>query len=243
MKFYEILEKHYDEVFPFQKDTYNFIKEGLTLGDKVLDVACGTGSYTIQLKKDGYNACGLDLSLPMIQRAEEKAREEGVQVDFVVSSMLDIDLVHEGNLRRLFIIGNSLVHLKSLQEVRDFFTSAYDLLSPEGDLMIQILNYDRILSQDIQRLPTIEVPEKGLVFQRLYRHDVESNTIEFSSQIKTQETLEEASVFLLPLKKEDLQDALMHSGFQEIHFYGSFTKEPYTEEAIPLIMVAKKKIT
>lgn len=243
MRFYEILEKHYDFIFPFQNSTYDFIRDGLNPQDKVLDVACGTGTYTIALRKEGILSCGLDLEESMIRMAEKKAEEQGLQGDFIVSNMLDMDLVHEGGLRRIFIIGNSLVHLNSLDQIKNFITTAYSLLHDEGDLMIQIINYDRILKENIDHLPTIHVPDIGLTFKRNYKYDAEAHLIDFSSQLSVHGETEEASVQLFPLKKEELVHLLMEVGFEEIHLYGSFKEEPYTESSTPLIVVAKKKLS
>lgn len=243
MRFYEILEKHYDYIFPFQNSTYDFIREGLNPQDKVLDVACGTGSYTIALRKEGILSCGLDLEESMIRIAEKKAEEQGIQGDFIVSNMLDMDLVHEGGLRRIFIIGNSLVHLNSLDQIKNFITTAYSLLHDEGDLMIQIINYDRILKEHIDHLPTIHVPEISLTFERNYTYDAEAHLVDFSSKLTLQGETEEASVLLFPLKSEELVHLLMEAGFEEIHLYGSFKKDPYTDSSLPLIVVAKKKLS
>ncbi|MBP9921130.1 MAG: methyltransferase domain-containing protein [Proteiniclasticum sp.] len=243
MRFYEILEKHYDYIFPFQNSTYDFIREGLNPQDKVLDVACGTGSYTIALRKEGILSCGLDLEESMIRIAEKKAEEQGIQGDFIVSNMLDMDLVHEGGLRRIFIIGNSLVHLNSLNQIKSFITTAINLLNEDGDLVIQIINYDRILKEHIDHLPTIHVPEISLTFERNYTYDVEAHLVDFSSKLTLQGETEEASVLLFPLKSEELVHLLMEAGFEEIHLYGSFKKDPYTDSSLPLIVVAKKKLS
>lgn len=243
MRFYEILEKHYDYIFPFQNSTYDFIREGLNPQDKVLDVACGTGSYTIALRKEGILSCGLDLEESMIRIAEKKAEEQGIQGDFIVSNMLDMDLVHEGGLRRIFIIGNSLVHLNSLNQIKSFITTAINLLNEDGDLVIQIINYDRILKEHIDHLPTIHVPEISLTFERNYNYDAEAHLVDFSSKLTLQGETEEASVLLFPLKSEELVHLLMEAGFEEIHLYGSFKKDPYTDSSLPLIVVAKKKLS
>lgn len=235
-----MLVKYYDDIFPENQNTYSFLREGLVPGDKVLDVACGTGSYTIHLIRDGIAACGLDLEEAMIEKADKKAAREGVSPDFVVSDMLNIELVSDGGLRRIYIIGNSLVHLKYMDEVRAFLKSAYDLLSEEGDLIIQIINYERILSQDIDHLPTIQVPEKGIQFERNYNYDVSSSTIEFASILSTQDESRESSVYLLPLLKDELVTELTKIGFKDIEVYGNFNKDPFTENSIPLVLKAKK---
>lgn len=235
-----MLVKYYDDIFPENQNTYAFLREGLQPGDKVLDVACGTGSYTIHLIRDGIAACGLDLEEAMIDKAEEKAEKEGVSPDFVVSDMLNIELVSDGGLRRIYIIGNSLVHLKSKDEVRAFLKSAYNLLSDGGDLIIQIINYERILSQGIDHLPSIQVPEKGILFERNYNYDVSSSTIEFASILSTQDESRESSVYLLPLLKDELETELEKVGFKEIAVYGNFNKDPFTENSVPLVLKAKK---
>ena len=240
MKFYEMLVKHYDDIFPENQNTYDFLHEGLKPGDNVLDVACGTGNYTIHLIKDGIAACGLDLEEAMIEQADEKAVKEGVTPDFVVSNMLDIDLVSDGELRRIYIIGNSLVHLKSMEEVRSFLESAYELLAENGDLIIQIINYERILSQEVDHLPTITVPELGIIFERNYNYDVSSSTIEFASKLIVQDETQESSVYLLPVGEEELVKELEKTGFAGIEVYENFNKDPYTENSISLVIKAIK---
>ncbi|MGP4078514.1 class I SAM-dependent methyltransferase [Pseudalkalibacillus sp. R45] len=38
-------------------------------GSKVLDIACGTGNYTVALENTGLNMTGCDLSYEMLQQA------------------------------------------------------------------------------------------------------------------------------------------------------------------------------
>ncbi len=240
MKFYEMLFKHYDDIFPFNKETYTFLREGLEENDKVLDVACGTGLYAIALKKEKMRVCGLDLDENMVAIAEEKAIEAGVKPDFVVSSMLNLDLVSDGDLKRIFIIGNSLVHLKSLNEVSSFFHLCHELLNDEGDLIIKILNYDRIVNEKIAKLPTLEVPSKGICFERNYHYDEDSDMIEFSSTLHVQGETQEASIHLLPLRKNDLIGELEAAGFKAMEIYSGFSKEPFSAKSMALVVKAKK---
>lgn len=240
MKFYEMLVKYYDDIFPMNDETYSFIRQDLIEGDKVLDVACGTGTYTLPLQKEGILAFGVDLEESMIEVAEEKAKKEGIRSDFVVASMLNLDLVSDGDLRRIFIIGNSLVHLKSLDEIRTFLMLCYELLMSGGDLIIQIINYDKILDNDIKSLPTIEVPEKGVTFSRNYFYDLTSHSIEFASKLTVNGEVQESSVYLFPLRKDELIEELKNAGFKDIETYKNFKGEPYEKEAMPLIVKARK---
>ncbi|MFA5115289.1 MAG: class I SAM-dependent methyltransferase [Candidatus Omnitrophota bacterium] len=49
---------------------------------KILDIGCGTGRHAIEMAKRGYQVTGIDLSESQLKRAREKAKEQGVEVDF-----------------------------------------------------------------------------------------------------------------------------------------------------------------
>jgi ubiquinone/menaquinone biosynthesis C-methylase UbiE len=58
---------------------------GLQLGERALDVGCGTGSLAIAAKHrvgPTGTVCGIDASPEMIARARKKARKNAVEVDF-----------------------------------------------------------------------------------------------------------------------------------------------------------------
>lgn len=49
---------------------------------KILDVGCGTGRHAIELATRGYHVTGIDLSASMLDKAREKASQQGVHIDF-----------------------------------------------------------------------------------------------------------------------------------------------------------------
>ena len=49
---------------------------------KIIDIGCGTGRHAIELTKRGYDVTGIDLSEDQLVRAREKAKEQGVKIDF-----------------------------------------------------------------------------------------------------------------------------------------------------------------
>ncbi len=50
----------------------------------ILDIGCGTGRHAIELAKRGYKITGIDLSEAQIKHAKVKAKNEGVEVNFLV---------------------------------------------------------------------------------------------------------------------------------------------------------------
>lgn len=57
---------------------------------KIIDVGCGTGRHSIELTKRGYSVTGIDLSESLLGKAREKARQKGLQIDFVKHDARDL---------------------------------------------------------------------------------------------------------------------------------------------------------
>lgn len=53
-------------------------------GPRVADIGCGTGSLSLLLAENGCDVIGLDLSPAMVERARAKARDAGLDIDFLV---------------------------------------------------------------------------------------------------------------------------------------------------------------
>jgi ubiquinone/menaquinone biosynthesis C-methylase UbiE len=65
------------------KEFANTVKENVTEGNDILEVAPGPGYLSIELMKMGnYNITGLDISKTFVQIANQNAKEEGVNVNF-----------------------------------------------------------------------------------------------------------------------------------------------------------------
>jgi ubiquinone/menaquinone biosynthesis C-methylase UbiE len=57
-------------------------------GEIILDAGCGTGIFTLDILSSGSKVIGLDLSLPMLRRAEKKLK--GYPFQIVLADMLNL---------------------------------------------------------------------------------------------------------------------------------------------------------
>ncbi len=64
------------------------IKEENISPCKALEIGCGTGSNAIWLAQNGFDVTGLDFSTLAIQKAKEKTREAGVEIQYAYSDFL-----------------------------------------------------------------------------------------------------------------------------------------------------------
>lgn len=234
--FYTTIAKYYDDIFLIGEAQLKLIQECAKEPPKIiLDVACGSGGYAKHLSDMGYNVTAIDLDALMIQSLKEKDRK----IDSRVLNMLDI---HElpGTFDVIFCIGNSLVHLSSLDEMEDFLTSCRSKLKPEGKLILQIINYDRILDKGVRQLPPIHNPEKQLTFERYYDYSPERHSVDFKTILSVDGMVLENHVALYPLRSDELKALLDATGFKNIAFYGSFRKDAYVPaESYALVVVAQ----
>ncbi len=63
---------------------------GLGPGDWILDAACGTALSTLPWARMGYNVVGADISERMLRRARRRAREEGLELEFIRQDVTDL---------------------------------------------------------------------------------------------------------------------------------------------------------
>lgn len=85
--------KNYFSKKQLQKDA-DFIIDVLNLNkkDKILDLACGHGRHTIELKKRGFKTDGLDFSSHLLKVAKENAKQENLQINFYKQDVHNINL-------------------------------------------------------------------------------------------------------------------------------------------------------
>jgi len=67
---------------------------GISPGDPVLDVGCGTGRHSIELARRGFHPTGLDISPGMLDQARARAATAGVQVTWIEGDAACFDFGH-----------------------------------------------------------------------------------------------------------------------------------------------------
>jgi glycine/sarcosine N-methyltransferase len=243
MKFYDELSKVYDIVFRKDEETVRFLKSGLKDVAKVLDIACGTGTYSIELAKDGHGVSGIDLDSEMIALANVKA--QGLDAKFIQGDMTKVKYIFEWeSFNSVFCIGNSLVHLQDRQTIKQQIIDIYNLLERNGSMVLQIINFDRIINKNITSLPTIDRKEEGVKFIRNYRHVDNKSLVYFETELiiskDGKDEVYKNSVPLLAIQSEELVAIVRKAGFREINIYGDFSKNSFDEDSYALILQAIK---
>ncbi|MCK9224046.1 MAG: class I SAM-dependent methyltransferase [Candidatus Muirbacterium halophilum] len=247
MNFYKSIASYYEYIFLFNLRQADFLcEEKINIG-KFLDLGCATGSLCIEMKKRLFNCTGLDLDEEFIKICQKKDNE----INFLCENMLNVGKLFDNNQFDLIsCFGNTLSHITKNEYIQKFFNDIFNILKNKSVFSCQILNYDRILKQNINTLPLID--NENVKFKRKYKIR-EDGLLDFNTELlikellikellsKESEEIIKNSVILNPIKYEDIKKMLINAGFTNIKFYEDFNKNPFNiETSYPLIFVAQK---
>jgi SAM-dependent methyltransferase len=107
--------------------------------ERVLDMACGSGRHSLELRRRGFEVVGVDISPDLIEIARRDAVEEDLDVDFVLSDLRDLDFDSEFDLV-LNLNDGAIGYLESDEENLKTFATISRALRPAGRNLIQLPN-------------------------------------------------------------------------------------------------------
>ena len=109
----------------------NGIEKGL-----VLDLACGTGSLTVELAKRGYELIGVDSSPEMLSEAQKKAFGSNVNLLLLCQEMKNLDLY--GTVDAAVCTLDSINHVTDPKTVSEIFSRVSLFLNPGGVFIFDV---------------------------------------------------------------------------------------------------------
>lgn len=240
--FYTSIAKYYQHIFPFNPAQIDFLRHVLPYnGARVLDVGCAIGDLSFALTHFGFPTWAFDFDAQMIEIAQNAKPEDTMFPVFKQLDMRTIDQHYpESFFNTVICFGNTLVHLLTDDEIRQFVQAAFKVLSPNGKLTIQILNYQNILENQIKSLPIID--NEHIKFERDYVFSEGSDLVDFNTKLTIKSNGQEIanSVKLYAIRKNKLQELLEQAGFIAVEFFGNFNSETLKENSLPLIVTCQK---
>ncbi|MBQ6935699.1 MAG: methyltransferase domain-containing protein, partial [Clostridia bacterium] len=115
----------------------------------LLDLACGTGSLSIEFSKLGFEVIGTDASFDMLSEAQNKASDSGENIMFLCQKMEETDLY--GSVRAIVCALDSINHLTNYELVKKTFKNLKNFLDTDGIIVFDAntlnkitVNYDKM---------------------------------------------------------------------------------------------------
>ncbi|KUF19175.1 class I SAM-dependent methyltransferase [Streptomyces silvensis] len=169
---YRQVAEEYDERIPgagpsddlFTRSERDFLIDSISSGEKVLDIGCGTGRFTVPMADKGAQVSGLDISRSMLEVAERKLHERGLSAD-----LREGDMAHLPFPDASFDTVTSMLALMHipLADRPAVFAEVQRVLRPGGRMLLGVKNSvfeemftgDRFASVDVT-----DVESKQLLF-------------------------------------------------------------------------------
>lgn len=237
MSFYTAISEQYDAIFPVNAQEMAFVANLLEGNRNILDIGCGTGNKTVHVKKSGNEVVAVDADEAMIDRARRDNAAPGIT--YRVMDMRAIGSAFSpGTFDAALCLGNTLAHLSAPGMISSMLRDTANVLDDTGLCIIQILNYDRILAENIRDLPVLETD----AFRFSRKYEWQGGEMLFVTELLLKESGEtmKNAVPLYPLRKVELAASLADAGFGKVEYFGSYAGDALTSDSFVLIAAARK---
>jgi ubiquinone/menaquinone biosynthesis C-methylase UbiE len=241
-------ENYFDEIylkiyFPFVdkperiKKEVDFIEKALELKKdmKILDLACGQGRHAIEFAKRGYKITGLDYSDYLLKVAEEKAKKENLEINFLKGDMRELPFNEEFdaiyNFFTSFGYFSDEDNLRVLKSVSKSIKKGGKFLIDTINIFWILKNFQYEMWKLIEDLLVLEKNEFNPLTGRMknkriiFKNGKEIDRREFELRLYTPSELS----YLLSINSLEAEK-----------FYGDYDGNEYTIDKRRLIILARK---
>ena len=214
-------------------------------GLQILDTACGNGSLAQGLVDMGARVTAMECSPVVLAQATEFSRRSGSpRKPYYISGDLQRLPGEAGTFQMVLCLNNAVSALSNADAYRDFFRQAASLLVPEGRLVIQMLNYNRVVDKGDYSLNSIEEPEKGILIQRWFE-DGSDGMLDLVSRVRILRL--DAFEFsnhrsrVYPICQDELREILSETGFAPLFFFSDVLRTEWVADCYSTLLMAVRK--
>ena len=207
---------------------------GLSEGSAILDLCCGPGRHALELARRGHHVTGVDSTLYLLNKARNRAQEEGLRVEFVQQDMREF--VRPGAFDAVVNLFTAFGYFEDpaddVRVVRQMRLS----LRPGGVFVIDVIGKEIIASRFKER--AWEELDGVMLLQE---HRIEQNWSWMNARWILIEgtTRREFPVQHRIYSARELSELLTGAGFTSVAIYGSLAGIPYDHNAKRLVAVAR----
>lgn len=238
--FYDALTLNvdYKERARYIVDTLKSLNHDMGL---TLDLACGTGKLTLELKKLGVDVYGADASEDMLSVAYEKAVEEGFgDMLFLCQKMQELDLY--GSIDTCVCTLDSINHMTDIADVKKTFERVSLFMNKGGYFLFDVNTVykhrevlgDNTFVYDLDEVYCVwenSLKENNIV-------DIDINFFVPNGELyeRYEESFSERAY-----TENELTDMLKGAGFEVVKRFGDMTDKVPSDDEQRVIYIAKKK--
>ena len=243
MTFIQNLVEYYDELYPVNeavRQFYGNFQDKYPAPLKLLNIACGTGSFEFELAKAGFDVTGLEVASALLDSANLKRRNQMLAVRFFRMSVLEMSKYLGKNFYNVIsCLNNRLVFVYERHLLKKIFADCKELLSPGGTFVLHVYNYEQLSGAG-----KIIIAAKSSIRAKLYTEVV----LNKDGQCFLSKNLESGNGHILPVLKDEriypvraqeIQAFAKDAGFKTCLLYSDFSGTPFSAVSPELICVIR----
>lgn len=237
----------YDEFMsniPYEEwaDRIDVYLRKLNTGRKVLELGCGTGSFTLLMKQKGYDIMGIDCSDDMLKVACKKTAARKLKCEFDLQDMRALELDKQYDC--VVSVCDSMNYMTDEFDLESAFMGVYNVLKPEGVFVFDMKteSFYKTLGENIF---ADETPVGDYVWKNYYDEENRDNHYELDIYIRrrknkyikyTEEHLQHA------FTKDEVISCAGKCGFEVKEILGMDLSSPgdYNAERVYYVLERKK---
>ena len=245
MMFIQNLVEYYDELFKVseaQKNLYTELCENFSSPVRFLRVFCGSGLFESSLSKQGHDVTGIENCEELLHTANLRRRNQLMSIRFFQMEAEDMTKFLGKNFYNVVSILNSrMLFLGGREKIRQFFFDCKKLMSPDGFLVIQCINFENKKDETFFQLKCRESMRAKLFSEIMTAQD---NSKLFSMNLET------GNGKLLPIVKDipiypllpsEIENFAEDAGFKSAEFFADFDKSEFTGNEEQFVVILKTK--
>lgn len=210
-------------------------------GGILLDLACGTGTLSIEMARRGFEVIGTDASGDMLSIAMNNANEAEQDILFLCQPMQSLDLY--GTINCAICTLDSINHLTEKEDVQLAFNKVSLFTEPNGIFIFDINTPHKHRNVLANNTFVYEAEDVFCVWQNTL--EPQTDTVQIDLDIFTEledgiyeresESFKERAY---PL--EEIEQMLKLAGFETIGVYDEMSKDEPKENSERIFIVARK---
>lgn len=205
-----------------------------------LDLACGTGSLTLELYRRGVDVYGVDSSVEMLSEARVKCAEAGADILFLCQKMQSLDLY--GTVDTVVCSLDSLNHLDGREQLQQAFNKVSFFMDPGGWFLFDLntpYKHEKVLGNHtfVYDMGPVYCVWQNRLGVDPGRVDIQLDFFEREGKLYRR-SREHFSEFACPT--EEVLCMLQKAGFGPAQVYNELTYDPPMPDSQRLVFAAQK---
>lgn len=215
--------------------------------NRLLELACGTGSHAFALEKFGYQILATDDSENMLAIAKKKAAEIGSTVNFRAQDMTRLD-IDNGSFDAAICLFDSIGYAGTNERIGRVFEGVYHHLRPEGLFIFEFWHAAAMLRSyepvRVRRLcndrgEVIRISETQLVCaKQLARITYSIHELNKDGSYQSLKETQTNRYFLV----QEMSHWLSSSGFVPVKWFAGFTDDEHIDEKTWHVLAVARRL-